>query len=259
MAWKDEHKKEATIGTSVICAVLILLMIFTFGFKEEPEMDSFEGVEVAFGDPDYGGPEDIPEVSEQQEQQPPQEENAENLVSQDDDNAEEMTSSDEPPVENPKEETKDPKPKTDQDITDLANKFKNRDKNSASGDGDKTGAQGEDDGEGEANKGSNGTGDKGTGPDSDGVIKTHSLGGRKVVSPPKLMESYNSKGTIVVDILVSNTGKVLFANPGARGSKYTDTKLLVIAKKLALRTKFDADPNGPETVEGTITFELKLK
>jgi len=62
----------------------------------------------------------------------------------------------------------------------------------------------------------------------------------------------------VVRIEVDNTGKVIKATPGVKGSTNTDKCLMEPARLAALKTKFNADPNAPNKQTGTIIYRFSL-
>lgn len=80
-----------------------------------------------------------------------------------------------------------------------------------------------------------------------------SLGKRTILSRPAIHGSTQAEGTVVVDISVDKTGKVIDANPNGRGSNTNNPALKSEAAKLALATKFNADSNFEEQ-RGTITI-----
>ncbi|MBC7426628.1 MAG: hypothetical protein H7321_08845, partial [Bacteroidia bacterium] len=75
----------------------------------------------------------------------------------------------------------------------------------------------------------------GSGPGINGGTGGFGHNFSRKVTPPTLNNQYNTKGKVVVDVLVNNrTGKVISANPGAAGSNTTSPELLALAKKYAL-------------------------
>jgi len=251
-----EHKKEAKIVTAAVLIIIFLVFMFR-GFSKEPELDTNEGgVEVRFGEPDEGGP-DNSTITESEPYVPPTEASAEDVVSTDESDVSVKTSDTKKPETKETEENKEPVEKVDQAITDLMNKKKSsKDKSAGEGDGKKPGTQGHKDGDGDKKDGNPGEGGyKGF---DKGLIEGYALYGRKIVAEPKLRDSYNSKGKVVVDILVNSKGQVVSANPGARGTTANDSKLLAIAKKLAYETKFNPLGSG-KSQNGTITFKFGLK
>lgn len=256
--FKSEYRTEGTVVTAVVLTLLFLLFIFR-SFAVEPELDANEGgVEVQLGEPDMGGPDESPMTEAQETYNPPAEESVDEVLASDESDVNINTSETQKVETKKTEKQKEPEKKVDDAISDLANKFKNRtDKSKGQGDGDKKGTQGEKDGKGDNTKG--GKGGLGDSPNLGvGLVDGFSLKGRKITQEPKLNDSYNSKGKVVVEILVNAKGKVVLANPGARGTTANDSKLLAIAKKLAYDTKFNPLSDG-KSQNGTITFKFGLK
>ena len=67
----------------------------------------------------------------------------------------------------------------------------------------------------------------GLGGSGDGM--SFNLGGRSMLSAPKIVDSSQKEGKVVVDIIVDKDGKVVKATPGARGSTTTDRHLEKLA------------------------------
>jgi len=113
-----------------------------------------------------------------------------------------------------------------------------------------TGNGGEGSGMGTGSGTGNGQGD-GAG---DGI--SYSLGGRGSMMLHK--PSYDSKeqGKVVVTIKVDKQGNVVSAVAGAKGTNVSDQTLWQLAKDAALRSKFMADLNAPETQVGSITYNF---
>jgi outer membrane biosynthesis protein TonB len=105
-----------------------------------------------------------------------------------------------------------------------------------------------------------GTGNgKGTGTgagDGAGNGISYNLGGRGSLMLHK--PSYDSKeqGKVVVTIKVDRQGNVVSAVAGAKGTNVSDQTLWQLAKDAALRSRFIADPNAPDTQVGTITYNF---
>ena len=112
----------------------------------------------------------------------------------------------------------------------------------------KFGKQGSGNGSGEGNGQGSGTGD-GSAP---GV--SFSLSGRSAVRLPKVVDTSQDQGKVVIDIVVDKYGTVVTAIGPGRGSTTTSTNLVRKAKEAALKTKFSSSPEGVEEQHGTITF-----
>lgn len=85
------------------------------------------------------------------------------------------------------------------------------------------------------------------------------LGGRSMVSAPKIVDTSQKEGKVVVEIIVDKYGKVVKATPGARGSTTTDRHLEKLATEAAYNTKFNAKPDAAIQQKGSMTFVFILE
>ncbi|MDP6909222.1 MAG: hypothetical protein QF371_06940 [Flavobacteriales bacterium] len=97
----------------------------------------------------------------------------------------------------------------------------------------------------------------GLGGSGDGM--SFNLGGRSMVSAPRINDTSQKEGKVVVDIIVDKYGKVVKATPGARGSTTTDRHLEKLAKEAAENTKFNAKNDAPIQQKGSMTFVFILE
>jgi TonB family protein len=141
-----------------------------------------------------------------------------------------------------------------------AGKKSSSDENGADEKGNRDGSPGKstysgsDEGSGNGKGGGKGNG-MGSGV-GDGI--SFSLEGRipSYLDVPK--ENFTEQGKVVVEITVDNNGNVINANPGVKGSNTLDDNLLQIAKKAALKSKFNRKPSS--TIQkGTITYRFVLQ
>lgn len=84
------------------------------------------------------------------------------------------------------------------------------------------------------------------------------LGNRKAVDMPKPTYDCNEEGRVFVSISVDNSGNVISAQPGVKGTTNSATCLLERAKEAALKTKFNSDPKAPSKQIGTIIYNFSL-
>ena len=91
-----------------------------------------------------------------------------------------------------------------------------------------------------------------------GKGKGYGLNGRNLQSNGKVVQECNQEGTVVVRITVNNQGKVIFAEPGVKGSTNTHPCLLAPAKKTALLHKWYADTKAPLEQVGFVVIQFKL-
>jgi periplasmic protein TonB len=124
-------------------------------------------------------------------------------------------------------------------------------------------------GAGTGNTGGSGTGDKqglGDGPGNGIGNKTpggnggngYDLKGRSLIKKPARMDS-KAEGTVIVEIIVDETGKVIKATAGQRGSSTTDAILCAKARAAAFEAKFSPSPDGIKEQRGTYTFVFTLE
>ncbi|MES2591629.1 MAG: hypothetical protein V4608_07080 [Bacteroidota bacterium] len=125
-------------------------------------------------------------------------------------------------------------------------------------------------GEGEDNTGGSGTGSKqgvGSGDDTGHGDNTpgyngkggYDLKGRLLLKKPARMSDSQEEGIVVVEIIVDETGKVIKATPGQRGSTTTSSNLFAKARQAALSAKFNASSQGQQEQRGTYTFVFLLE
>lgn len=105
-------------------------------------------------------------------------------------------------------------------------------------------------GSGSGSGGGSGAG-RGTG------VGNYQLGGRKNLNTPRPQYRCNEEGTVVVQITVNRSGKVIKAERG-RGTTNSAQCLFDQAKAAALDTKFDSSDSAPETQVGKIIYNFKL-
>ncbi|MCK5638654.1 MAG: energy transducer TonB [Flavobacteriaceae bacterium] len=84
------------------------------------------------------------------------------------------------------------------------------------------------------------------------------LGNRKALTKPKPTYDCNEEGRVFVGISVDNSGKVISAQAGVKGTTNSASCLLTRAKEAALRTKFNVDNNAPSKQIGIIIYNFSL-
>ena len=128
-------------------------------------------------------------------------------------------------------------------------------------DGTTTGSEGDD----------NTPGDKGQ-PDGDpyaasyyggpgsgsGTGGGYGLKGRRLVSSNKFQQDCNEAGTVVVEIKVDRSGKVISARPGVKGTTNNALCLLDAARKTALSYRWNNDSKAHAQQIGFIVVNFKL-
>ena len=278
------HKRKSLVITIILHLVLLLLLLLVGMGIKEPETEA--GIAVNFGNSAVGSgdiqptepiesapaPENIPEEAEEApEEEATEAESASNddVVTQENSEAPVVEKKKEKKPSEVKKEAKKttpkpvkkeaPKPvekKPDASTKNALDSFLNGPKSS----GKKTGGEGND----------NQSGDKGD-PDGDPNAKAYygngkgldgdgnyRLGGRKALNKEKKIPECNETGTVVVKIVVNQSGKVIQALPGIKGTTNTAPCLMAPAKKAALATKFNSDSGAPSKQTGSIVYTFKL-
>lgn len=114
---------------------------------------------------------------------------------------------------------------------------------------------GEGDGGNGSGKGGSGNG-SGTGKGNGS--SNYYLKGRNLLKSPELIYDTQEEGKVIVEIFVDETGKIIKATPGQRGSTTTSSVLFAKARQAALSMKYDASPDGTKEQKGYITIVFTL-
>ena len=125
--------------------------------------------------------------------------------------------------------------------------------------GNVDGGEGDDDQPGDKGKETgdpNASGYYGIGGDGSGG--NYRLGNRRALTRPIPEYDCNEEGRVVVTISVDQSGKVISAQPGAKGTTNSASCLLSRAKEAALRTKFNEDSKAPAKQVGLIIYNFSL-
>lgn len=257
---------------TVTIHIILILLLFFFGFTYlDPQLEN--GIAVNFGTMDKGSgkvqptkkiktaPKSNNTKSVEQQKSDLQEE----VITQNNDEApvikkekkkQEKKIEKEIPKKETKKEEKQPDPKPDKSTTDVLNSLLNGPKN----DGTAKGGEGNDTiggDKGDPNGDPNAKSYYGTGKGLDGD-GNYLLGGRKALSKKKFVQDCNEAGIVVVSIEVDRNGNVISARAGVRGTTNNSACLLKPAKKAALATKFNKDPNAPNKQIGKIIYKFSL-
>lgn len=88
--------------------------------------------------------------------------------------------------------------------------------------------------------------------------KKYWLHNRKPRKIPEPIYDCSDEGKIVVRIVVNNRGKVEQAVAGVQGSTSSSPCLQDRARRAALNTLWNADPQAPNTQEGRIIYNFKI-
>ncbi|XMO85140.1 energy transducer TonB [Algibacter sp. AS12] len=96
----------------------------------------------------------------------------------------------------------------------------------------------------------------GQGTGSGGV--GYGLNGRGKASFKRLQQDCNESGMVIVKIIVNQSGNVVSAEPGQRGTTNTAPCLLEPAKKIAMSHKWPSDVKAPTRQVGFVSVNFKL-
>jgi outer membrane biosynthesis protein TonB len=259
---ETEHEKRSFAITSVIFVIILILCFFLGMSYMDPPPEN--GIAINFGTSEFGSGDvqptepiaSAPQQAQSASQSTPV---TDEVATQDVADAPVITNK-KPQKETPREDTKPketPKPTPSKSTTDALNSLLNGPKS----DGKATGGQGDDNQPGDKGSvdgslgGSYGQGGGGKGTGGNG---NYQLGNRNALTKPKPNYTCNEQGTVVVQITVNKSGKVIGANAGVRGTTNTAGCLLEQAKIAALNTKWEADADAPDKQIGKIIYNFTL-
>lgn len=277
---ETKHEKNSAKITALI-TVILLLLLFVVG---APYMDPPEeyGVAVNFGTTDFGKGNIQPKKpikSEPREvEKPPQPEEtskAEPTASSEvkeevltADNAEEIAIKKQKEAEAKAKAIADAKAKAEADR--IAKEKREQDEKKkkldaliggvSKSEGTETGSEGNDNKAGDKGQldgdpyapsyfGGQGSGSGGVG---------YGLNGRGRATYKTLKQDCNESGMVIVKIIVNQSGNVISAEPGQKGTTNTAQCLLDPAKKIALSHKWPADSKAPVKQIGFVKVNFKL-
>ena len=286
-----ENKKKSLVLTTALFTLLFLLF-FYLKFSNQIELPLLEGgggggeVAVNFGDSDVGSGDNFQSVEKvlaaPKQTQPTSSSEKEIIVSENDDAP--AIAEVKKPSEKPKKvEVEKPivkvVPKPSKSTSDALSNLLNGSNSSGDGDDKEAGNKGKSYGDKNVN-GYNGGGGSGTGSgggngsgqgigtgsgygsgSGSGVGNgngNYQLGNRKALSKPQPNYVCDEQGIVVVQISVDQSGKVISANPGIRGTTNAAKCLLDQAKIAALSTRWQSDATAPEKQVGKIIYNFKL-
>ncbi len=269
-----ELDSRGLLGTLIFHTLLLMIFIF-FGFITPLPLPEEAGILINFGDSETGlgseephtneqfvrstQPENIPENIEETSKEDP-------VMTQETEDAPAMKPANKPKekkpekkqetaVTNPKPQPRKEEPKKEEPKVDSRALYTGKKDNSQSigsqGNTYGTGNQGSPTGSPDATNYGIGGG-TGNAPGFD-------LEGRNSVSLPVPSIDIPKEGKVVVQIKVDREGNVVDAVPGVKGSTTLDSYLVSVAKKAALSSKFDSNPNAPYYQIGTINYIFRLK
>ena len=277
--FKTKHEKNSAKLTALI-AIILLLLLFVVGttYMDPPEE---YGVAVNFGNSDFGKGNVQPLKPVKSEplkiEEPPQpdvskseptksSETKEEVLTQED--AESIAIKKQKEAEARAKAIADAKAKAEADRIAKEKREQEEKKKKldaliggvSKSEGSETGSEGNDDQSGDKGQldgnpyapsyfGGQGTGSGGVG---------YGLNGRGNASFQRLKQDCNESGMVIVKIVVNQSGNVISAEPGQKGTTNTAPCLLEPAKKIALSHKWPADPKAPTRQLGFVSVNFKL-
>lgn len=269
---ETKHKRKSAVITAIIL-LLLVFAIFNYGMQYLDPPEEY-GLAINFGDSNVGMGEPVvnskkaitKEVVKKEEVIEEVKEVTKEIIEEKVITKE--TTEDVPVVEKVKENKKEPvkevvkketikekpKPKPSKENQDALNKLLNGNSSNGEpkGEGDDkvSGVKGKENGDSNSSKYYGNTGN-GSGGD-------YNLAGRKALSKPKEQPDCQEEGIVVVKITVDNSGKVIRAVAGEKGTTNSNPCLTKPAEAAALKTTWNADKGAPRIQTGTIIYKFSL-
>lgn len=277
--FKTRHEKNSARLTALI-AVILLLLLFVVGTKYMDPPEEY-GVAVNFGNSDFGKGKVQPLKPVKSEprkiEEPPQpdvskseptnaSENKEDVLTQED--AESIAIKKQKQDEAKAKAMADAKAKAEADRIAKEKREQEEKKKKldaliggvSKSEGSETGNEGNDNKSGDKGQldgnpyaasyfGGQGAGSGGVG---------YGLNGRGKASFKRLKQDCNESGMVIVKIIVNQSGNVISAEPGQRGTTNTAQCLLEPAKKIAMSHKWPSNSKAPTRQIGFVSVNFKL-
>lgn len=277
--FKTRHEKNSARLTALI-AVILLLLLFVVGTKYMDPPEEY-GVAVNFGNSDFGKGKVQPLKPVKSEtrkiEEPPQpdvskseptnaSENKEDVLTQED--AESIAIKKQKQAEAKAKAMADEKAKAEADRIAKEKREQEEKKKKldaliggvSKSEGSETGNEGNDNKSGDKGQldgnpyaasyfGGQGAGSGGVG---------YGLNGRGKASFKRLKQDCNESGMVIVKIIVNQSGNVISAEPGQRGTTNTAQCLLEPAKKIAMSHKWPSNSKAPRRQIGFVSVNFKL-
>lgn len=248
---KNKGKKKALMGTIMFHLLLLICFIF-MGLKYQNPPPAEEGIAINFGFDDFGSGDTEPSISEPIETKVVPVESTDDISTQD---VEEVSVVKEKPKETtikPTETTEVTEDKKEEKVVNTKALYPGKKENNSTSQGVSSG----DGNQGSENSNPDANSYTGGGNGYDGIA--FNLGGRTISEVKKPIYDSQAQGKVVVSIRVNQNGKVISANPGAKGSTTTNAYLYSKAKEAALKTTFNPKADAPNVQIGTIIYHFKL-
>ncbi len=242
----SKDRRTGWIITVLVHSALLVLFAFYGLTYHDPRPE--DGIALDFGYQEEGFGQTDAAALANQEPAPITPSDASDVVTQDHVDATVIQKTDSP--KKPTEITPEPV-KPQQPSSALSSRLKGFKEGNATGSGQGdtkgTGNQGDPSGTANGGRGSGGSGKNGN----------YRLGNRGAVQRPlPQYDCEGDEGRIVVKVMVDQNGRVTSAEAGVSGSTDGSSCLMDRAKKAALRTTWEPDPNAPELQIGYITYDF---
>ncbi|WP_346881007.1 energy transducer TonB [uncultured Algibacter sp.] len=282
---ETKHERNSAKLTALI-TVIVLLLLFVVSTPEVKPPEEY-GIAVNFGNSDFGKgnkqplkpvksePREVveppqPEAAESEPEPAKASEATENIMTQE--NAEAIAIKKQKEAADAKakaiadakakkaKEEADKKAKEKREQDEKKKKLDALIGGVSKSDGSETGSEGNDNRSGDKGQldgnpyapsyfGGKGSGSGGVG---------YGLNGRGNASFSRLKQDCNESGMVIVRIVVNQSGKVVEAVPGVKGTTNTSDCLLAPAKKIALSHKWPADAKAPTKQIGFVKVNFSL-
>jgi outer membrane biosynthesis protein TonB len=249
---KDRRKAMLISALIFLGVVAVCFFLTAFTTQDPPPGDQFVAVGMAdFGDVLEAGGDNESEISSEEVQEVVDQEQSQ--TSETSDASTDVATQNTSDMSVPSTPKPNPKPNP-QPSNALSNALSNM--NSSNGGGGSDGNNSGVGNEGDQNGQIGGSGVVQGDLDSKGF----SLGTRGQSAKPDINDSFDEEGTVMVDILVNQNGKVVSAkaNPKHRLTSTPSSKLHRLAEKAALTAKFQSDFNAPPQQKGGIVIRFEL-
>lgn len=254
MNLKRTADQAGFFGTIIFHALLLfIIMLLMVKCNNEPTPDPLDGaVSVSIGEPEYGGPDQSTEMTEEAQPEPA-ESNIDEQLTNDAEDAPVVQQTQTKPrntttTNKPTEPTKPTRTANPRDV------FKPG-TGSGSGNGDQSGDQGKPDGTDNGKPDGSGTGSGGEGFSGDGF--SGKIDGFKAIGTYKPENNRQEFGKVVVKVCVDKNGKITSVQGGQRGTTNPSSYLRSLSEDAARKFVFQRIGDATNINCGYITFNYK--
>jgi len=272
MQYREENNYPKAFLFSGVAMILLLgvsyWVTFGTGIDMEIKESGFGGIVVNYGTSETGMGDDIhgieePSVAENAdnsqtkiisqdpaESAPSSEAISKNIVTQETDDAPAVSTSTKSNTAPPATATPTKEPKPSVDARALYTGKKNNGTGAGDGTGNTPGNQGVRNGDPLAS-------DYGPGGSGFGNAQL-TLAGRKFVNIPKISDDGQTSGKVAVEIRVDQTGRVIYARAGVKGTTISDKDLWAKCEAAVRSSSLNRLESAPDTQQGTVIFNFKV-